>query len=154
MTHSKQALQVIEACDFPEDCYPWIEELCCKHTPKQIISVIWSKDKGGDHSWQWFVPIFNGKYIPISNTQVEVEMDKDFWEAYDLICQFVEPFHIFDLPLIDRMKGDLGRIQSAISRSKPNIRYLCKVWEDTEKVEYRRGAEEIQRHEVDTIEFD
>lgn len=154
MVHSRQAMQVIEECDFPDECYRWVEGLCCKHTPKQIINIIWGKDKSGGKDWMWFKPIFEGKYVPISNTQVEVEMDDKFWEAYDTICLFVEPFHIFDLPLIDRMKGDIGRIESAISRSKPNLKYLCKVWEDTEQIEYRRGAEEIQKHEVNTVEFD
>jgi hypothetical protein len=142
-------------CDFGEDAYRWIEQKLCHHFPKQITQLVWSKDKAGDHDWDWFEPFFQG-YVP-RKRQIEVDFTVEFWETYETVCEFVESFPVDYLPLIGEMSGDTQRVMAAIERSKPNLMYLYKVWTDT------RGREDfdapvelpdISKHEVNTVDFD
>lgn len=125
-------MEVLSRCDFPEDCYIWVEKLCIKYTSKQIISLVWSKDKKGLHDWDWFDPFFTNGYIPTIKECEDIDMNSDFWVAYAEICGFVDPFSIEDINLISDMSGDTLRLREAISKSKPNIKYLHKVWQDVE----------------------
>ena len=132
MTHSKQAMEVISKCDFPEeDCYPWIEKLCLQYTHRQIISLVWAKDKGGVHDWDWFVPFFGG-YVPIIKRPIVIKMDTEFWKAYDRICNFVKPFSVDYMGLISEMSKDTLRLEEAIKMSRPNLKYVHIVWQDLE----------------------
>ena len=155
MTHSKPCNQVLSELDFPEASYIWVETILLKHTPKQIISLIDSKDPNGEHDWLYFVPFFKGYVKQVLD--YTVVFDEKFWIAYDLICDFVEPFQTSDMELIQRMSNDMDRIYRAIQKSKPHIRYLVKVWEGLPptfsglEVEYE--IPEIKKHNVKTRDF-
>lgn len=126
MVHSKTCMEILSELDFPESSYMWLESILLKHSKKQIISLVDSKDPDGEHSWSWFTPFFCGYVKPILD--YVVILDDSFWIAYDIICSFVEPFQTSDMELIKRMSHDIDRIHRAISKSKPNIRYVAKVW--------------------------
>ncbi len=158
MTASKQCLEVINGCDFPDESYMWVERLCLKWTPKQIIGLVWNKDKKGVHDWDWFDPFFASGYVPIIKPSNHVNMDDSFWKTYIVICSFVDPFSVDQLGLIDIMKKDTFRVKQAIQKSKPNILYLFKVWEGMETTETvsinNAQMIEIKKHEVNLSEFD
>lgn len=153
MNHSKQCMEVLSRCDFPEDCYVWVEKLCLRYTSKQIISLIWSKDKKGVHDWDWFDSFFSNGYIPIIKNVINIDMNEEFWIAYNIICKRILPFSIDDMGLISDMSGDTLRLEEAINKSKPNIKYLHKVWQDTE-IEHivvnNSQLIDIKKHKVET----
>jgi hypothetical protein len=156
MYHTKGCREVLQVCDFPENQYRLIEKLLLKHSPKQITQVVWAKDKDGEHDdFEWFMPLFD-HYIPAIGESINIVLDDWFWEAYDYLAQFVEDdFHITDLRLISEMSESMDRLKQAISKSKPNIRYVYKVWKniishiDISKIHF----EPIKRHEVRTSDF-
>lgn len=131
MTHSKECEQVLRECDFPEDAYRWVERRLTRFYGKQIIQLVWSKDPKGIHPWDWFDPFFANGYVP-SKRIVNVRFTEEFWETYELVGDFVEPYSTELLSLIDEMAGDTQRVIAAMKRSKPNLKYLWKVWSDTE----------------------
>jgi len=144
-------MEILSELDFPESSYMWLESILLSHTRKQIISLVDSKDPDGEHSWSWFIPFFNG-YVK-KTLDYAVVMDDPFWIAYDVIANFVEPFQVSDMELIKRMSHDIDRIYRAISKSKPNIRYVAKVWDGLPPtmlgIERSHEIPEIKKHHVD-----
>lgn len=129
MIHTDQAMEVMEKCDFSEESYRWVEKLCLEHTAKQIVQLVWSKDPGGIRDWDWFAPFFDRGYVPKIN-HIEVNIGENFWEAYEIIAGFVQSFSVFDMPLIGEMSEDTSSMRVALERSKPNVKYVYKVWQD------------------------
>lgn len=156
MIHSKQCLYVINKCDFKNDAYKIIERYLLIYTPKQIINMVWRMDKLGKHQIEWFESILSGNYMKKFDLGISIIFDDNFWETYDIICNFIEPFDIRDIELIQHMSGDTLRLQDAIHRSKPNLKYIYKVWSDIKIVNFNDASAiiEIKKHEVNTIEFD
>lgn len=126
MMHSAGCRMVLQECDFPEDEYRKIEIALCSYSPKHIIKQVWKYDPNGEND------SFDPSYLRWkSKERIEVGMDDSFWETYDYIAQFLDDdFSAFDFPLIGEMSGDMERLRYAISRSKPNIKYIHKVWGD------------------------
>lgn len=155
MTHSKECEHVMAECDFGEHAHRWLEKVLTRHYPKQIIQLVWAKDKAGLHDWDWFVPFFDHGYVPRKRS-ITVEFTEEFWEMYDLVGSFVEPYTIELFPLIEEMSGDTQRVEVAMARSKPNLKYLYKVWSDTE-IQQTQDASvlpEIRTYNVETGNFD
>lgn len=155
MIHSKPCMEVMSELDFPEPSYQWLESILLRHTKKQVISLVDSKDPDGEHTWSWFMPFFEGYVKPVLDYYVE--MNLEFWMSYDIICNFVEPFQVQDLLLVGKMSRDMDRIYRAIEKSKPNIRYVSKVWDGLPPtmlgIERRLEIPDITKHEVKTREF-
>jgi len=158
MTHSIQCNKVLSECDFDENAYRIIEKYLLMYTPEQMISVIWKMDKTGIHDIEWFISIFNGKYMKKFDLGISVLFDDVFWDAYDLICKFIDPFDIRNIIYIQEMSSDMQRIKEAIKKSQPNLKYLYKVWSGSpimEKTIYNNvdSVPEIKKYEVNTVEF-
>lgn len=155
MIHTKQAMEVMEKCDLPEESYRWVEKLCLSHTPKQIIQLIWSKDPEGVHDWDWFAPFFDKGYVP-RISKIEVEIKEGFWETYEILANFVESFTVFDMPLIAEMSEDTYSVRVALEKSKPNVKYVYKVWQSIrpkQMVFQKPESIKIGNSGVRTIEF-
>lgn len=154
MIHSKPCIEVISSLDFAESSYMWLEEILLKHTVKQIVSLVVKKDPDGIHEWTWFIPFFNGYVKPILN--YHVDFDDNFWMAYDMICNFVDPFPIQGLELIKKMSYDIDRIYRAKIKSKPNVSYLEKVWSGLPPTFNNNSVieiEDIMKHDVKTYDL-
>jgi len=155
MVHSKPCMEILSELDFPKSSYMWLESILLNHSKKQIISLVDNKDPDGEHSWSWFTPFFKG-YVKKTLDYV-VDMNDSFWIAYDIICNFVDPFQVSDMELIKRMSHDIDRIHRAINKSKPNIRYVVKVWDGLPPtmlgIERSYEIPEIKKHKVVTKIF-
>lgn len=155
MIHSKPCMRIMEELDFPDSAYMWLESTLLKHSTKQILSLVNSKDPDGNHEWSYFVPFFGGYVKPILS--YVIDFDDKFWVAYDIICNFVEPFQTVDMELIQKMSNDIDRIYRAISKSKPSIRYVSKVWDGLPPsltgLEASYEIPNIVKHNVQTRKF-
>ncbi len=153
---TKQAALVIDECDFDlsKDQIRKLEMLLCKHTAAQVVSTVNSKDPGGDQSeLEWFLPLFDD-YIP-QTMRVVVDFNERFWEAYDLLNGFVEQYDISMLPLVAEMSGDVSKLKAAMSKSKPHLKYVHKVWQGMpEQWVETTNLPEIEAHDVRTTELD
>ena len=154
---TKQASQIIDTCGFSIDSLKIIEKTVVSHTTKQIISLIKKKDPNGNNiDFSWFVPFFTSGYIP-KIIDISVLFDDDFWKAYFMLDVFVDPFDVSLLPLINEMSMNTSKLEQVILVSKPHIKYVYKVWQNTEYVIVPTTdiseIEVIKKHEVRTIKF-
>lgn len=152
---TKQAGEVLSACDFGKADLHDIERVLCSHTVNQVVGIVRRKDPEGKHeSFSWFLPLF-GNYVP-RVMSVSCVFSPEFWLAYDKIDGFVDPFDVSLLPLVGEMAGDMARLVLAMSKSAPNLKYLYKVWSSIQvsRVENTTVVPEIVKHEVRTTELD
>jgi sensor c-di-GMP phosphodiesterase-like protein len=128
--YTKGCREVMEIGDFMEDEYRIIESWMMEHSPDQVRNLVWKKDPGGDHEAAWFDPFFKTGYVPrIAHLQSPISMDDDFWMVYDYLSEFVDDdFWVTDMELIYEMSRDRDRFFQAVAKSKPNIRYVFKVF--------------------------
>lgn len=137
--HSAGCVRVLISCDFPEVYYRAIEEVVYWCAPDKVVGIVQQKDPAGDHiDFDWFVQpissIFGGQSHGEDGFAHDLVSAPGFWEMYDYLAQWVdEDFSHRDLELIAEMAGDLGGIRECAGRSKPNIRYLYKVWKGSRK---------------------
>jgi len=149
-----QAQHVMEECDFPV-VSPEMEMVLTRHLWKQVVSLVWSKDPNGKHSdFDWFLPFFNS-YLPKTLQLPSIVFDDRFWEAYKLLDKFVEPYDNSLFPLVSEMSEDVMRLSFAMGKSKPNLKYVYKVWSGM----HSRWVEEtylpeIEKHDVRTTKLD
>lgn len=131
---TEQCRSVLAECDFPVTDYKVIEQLLTKHTPTQVMKLVWSKDPDGKHNLEWFLPFFKGYVKRVIKMDPEPDFNSDdFWSAYDLICSKVQELSSFDLAHVQVMSSDIPRIKKAIEKSKVlKAPYIRKVWEDIE----------------------
>lgn len=145
-------MEVMQELDFPESSFMWLETTLLTHTKKQIIQLVCSKDPEFEYGWDWFMPFFNG-YVP-EILDYAIVLDDEFWVAYDIVCSFVDPFQTSDMELIKKMSRDLDRLHRAINKSKPNVRYLSKVWDGLPPTmtgqERTYSIPDIEKHDVVT----
>jgi len=154
---TKQCRFVVDSCGFDVVDSHEIEQLMCKNTPGQVVDLVKRKDPDGiQSSIKWFLPFFNGYVKPVVN--VVCGSGNLFWSTYDIVCQFVEDFDVSHLPLVLDMSMDTERMKRSMSRSKPNIVYLHKVWSSLSAVEspqvFNKIEGDIERHTVSKIKFD
>lgn len=131
---TKQCRDVLAACDFPIDAARHVERYVSRCTPRQVINLVWSKDKDGVHSADWFAPFFDNGYIK-SKIDIQCSFDEAFWSAYDWLSMALDKdFSVFDFPLIDKMARDTKRMKVAFSKSRVYaIPYIYKVYEGTQE---------------------
>lgn len=125
---TKGCREVMEECSFLETDYRLIEQTLLDHIPQQVIQLVQRKDPGGNHpDFKWFVQIF--ERYPKTGQRLDLNLSEEFWQAYDYLSEFVEDdFWIEDMELIAQMATRYERLRLAVGRSKPNIRYVYKVW--------------------------
>ncbi len=152
---TKQAKLVLSRCDFGKGDIRHLEKTLANHTAKQIIDLVWRRDPKGEHpSFEWFLPFFKNGYVP-KIVGISAIFDDNFWKTYDMIDDFVEPYDNESLELISTMSMDTERVERAMSKSKPNIIYLFKVWEGLESISYSEpDIVEIKNYGVKTTELD
>ena len=154
---TKQARQVMTACGFPESDLYNIENLMCRYFPKQVINLVRVKDKDGDQtSIEWFLPFFKGYVRQVMD--ITMGATPEFWKTYDLVCQVVEDFDVIDMPLILELSMDTGRLRVAMTKTKPNLRYLHKVWQGLPAFQgpqtFNTVQMDIRKHEVVKTQLD
>lgn len=157
MYHSRSCRQVLDDCDFSEKDYRLIEQALLLHTPRDIVAAVRRKDPGGKYlDFAHFLPAIRrcrevDSMVPVD--LLDGEKAERFWQAYDYLAQFVDDdFPIKDLELIEEMAGDMERLRDVVGRSKPNLRYVFKVWSSSYKQaeETNKPDFEIERHGVQT----
>jgi hypothetical protein len=133
--YTKGCREAMEIGDFGDDEYRTIEGWMIEHSPDQVRKLVWKKDPGGNHDAAWFDPFFKTGYVPrISQLLSPISMDEDFWKTYDYLSEFVDDdFWVTDMELIYEMSRDMDRFYSAVQQSKPNIRYVFKVFSSSFK---------------------
>lgn len=135
MHYTKSCREVIGLASIQEFEYRTVEHWMMEHSPDQVRRLIKQKDMDGEHDAKWFDPFFRTGYVPrIGRLRSAISMDGAFWEAYDCLAQFVDDdFWTDDMELIYEMSRDPERMRFAVGQSKPNIRYVFKVFSSSYK---------------------
>lgn len=156
MKHSKQCRRILNECDFKESNYIMIEQALINHTPNQIVSLVWSKDKNGEQEdFAYFLRSLI-QLPKIKTINGDVIFTPDFISAYEELANFVDDdFDLSDFILIQDMSKDINRMLIAMNKSKPNIRYIYKVFNGIEPVQVNQPTilPKLQKNKVMTDEL-
>jgi hypothetical protein len=159
MRYSSGCRAVLRDGDFLERDYRLIEEVVFWCPPAKVLSVVQQTDPGGKHrDFEWFlIPIrsmFRNDSIGDAEWARAICSGPEFWGTYDYLAQWVEEdFYASDLELIAEMALSMGEVKACMGRSKPNLRYLYKVWRGTKMPtsrELNAPGPGIENHEVKT----
>lgn len=128
---TEQCRAVLAECDFPDTASRTVEQLLCKHSPAQILKLVWGKDQNGEHDIDWFLPFFERGYVKrVIYMDPEPSFTDEFWLAYEQVCELFDMLSSFDMAHIQAMSSDVPRIRKAYNKSPvKKIAYVRKVWE-------------------------
>jgi len=131
---TEQCRAVLSECDFPPEAYRLMEYLLCRHSPAQIMALVWKKDPDGLHNLDWFCPFFTKGYVKrVICLEPEPDFGVEFWKAYDEAALLFPTLSTFDLAGIQIMSADIPRMRRAANQSKvKKVPYVVKVWEGME----------------------
>lgn len=127
---TKQCLEVMSACDLRPEEAREVEMLLLKHTPDQVIKLLWSKDPKGEHRLEWFRPFFDRGYV---KRKLFIDLagpaDEDFWEALDWASQASDGLTSYDLAAVWEMSRDPRRMRAAFGKAKVSkVAYVLQVF--------------------------
>lgn len=149
MKHSRGCSLVMSMCGFEERDYRLIEQVVFWCEPNKAASVVRRLDPGSDHAdFAWFVKPISDMFGGSSGGECEYAGElcavPGFWDTYDWLAQWVdEDFSAKDMELIAEMAIDWEQVKEYVGRSKPNIRYLYKVWKRATRPPATRETNEV-----------
>jgi len=144
---TEQCRAVMEECDFRPEEATLMERILCRHSPVQVMALVWGKDPSGERPLEWFLPFFERGYVKrVVRLDPEPDFGSAFMEAYGLAASSFPAMSTFDLAHVQVMSSDLGRMRRAVQQSKVRkAPYVRKVWE---------GLEPTRIVERTVVEFD
>lgn len=124
----------MDELDFPEESFFYYEPILYKVPMSAVLNLVKSKDKKWEHEWDWFKPFFDNGYVK-QQYNLDFDPDNEFWDCYQIVGEFVEPYDVRNFYIIEEMKlSSPYRIRQAMKKAKPNIVYLYKVWADIKDI--------------------
>lgn len=152
---TEQCRSVMEECDFPPSEWRRVERWLCRHSPAQVMALVWGKDPEGRRSPDWFEPFFERNYVRrVVTLDPEPDFTDAFWEALEEASSLFPMMSTFDLAHVQVMSADVPRMRRAAAQSKvKKPAYVRKVWEGMEPtrvVERTRVDFEVTAHDVET----
>lgn len=131
---TEQCRAVMAECDFPPNEARRVERWLCRHSPAQVLALVWGKDPEGKQLAEWFDPFFECSYVKrVVTLDPEPDFSEEFWAAYDEACSLFDMLSTFDMAHVQAMSRDVPRMRRAVAQAKvKRPAYVRKVWEGME----------------------
>jgi hypothetical protein len=128
---TEQCRSVMAECDFPPEEWRRVERWLCRHSPAQVLALVWGKDPDGRHLAEWFDPFFDHSYVRrVVTLDPEPDFSDAFWEALEEASGMFDMLSTFDLAHVQVMSADVPRMRRAFAQAKvKKVPYVRKVWE-------------------------